>query len=288
MTRFVVALVWALALGSGVAQSILGPAALMAAPEDDGHGRYTVDYELEEGWTVSKWLAEEGVDPTHVFSLTFDMFNLKALPADLALLSNLEHLAVYVAEDEGARDVKGFEVLFKLPQLRQLRLQRLRLDSFGQMQVPAVVLHLTSLRELAIVGYQMGPLFPRIGDFQALERLNVSYGGLSSVPEALASLTTLRELGLKGNAELRALPAGMANLPDLVALNISGTGITHLPEAPGAFPALRKLILGSIGSASVTHLPAWATQRVWDKLDCRNSALQALPTCYHLSHVGSA
>ena len=281
MTRFVVALVWAVALGSGVAQPILGPAVLMAAPEPFHYGRggYAFEEELPPDWTVSKWLEEGGVDPDSVRALAFRLCALEAVPADLTLLSNLEALEIACGDGERELNVKSLEVLGKLPKLRSLELKSVSLT--GR---PQSIWKLTTLNELTIEGYALKVIPREIGAFKGLTALNLSFGGLVSLPPELATLKTLKRLNLSHNEALTALPAGMEDLPDLTFLNISGTGITHLPEGPRAFSALRSL---DVSLTSITHLPAWVTQRVWDELDCRYCALQAPPTCYHLSHIAS-
>lgn len=151
-----------------------------------------------------------------------------------------------------------------------VNLERLQLDLFGRVEVPAVCDRLVRLERVAIDC--AGPVFPStllaapnlrhldltlengevpdaIGRANGLVTLRVS--GVRTVGRGLGRLRTLRSLALAGNA-FRWLPEEIADLTALRELDLSYSAVAVLPKSVTRLHALEVL---DIGSTFIDELP---------------------------------
>ena len=208
-----------------------------------------------------------------------DLTNLRAGVFDK--LTNLTRLRLYSNKLTNLRA----GVFDKLTSLRYLTVSANELTS-----LPAGVFDkLTSLTDLDLRNnYSLGSGLPA-GVFDKLTNLtDLGLGriGLSSLPEGIYKLTKLEYLSLYGNRQLSSLPPTdftdlFAKLTSLDSLDLSGIGLSSLPEGIDKLTSLRWLYLEYNGLSS---LPAGVfdklTSLYWLSLDYNTklTCLPAIPT----------
>lgn len=104
--------------------------------------------------------------------------------------------------------------------------------------LPASIGGLTSLVRLGLKDNRLRALPPSIGQLKRLKELFLTGNELAALPEELGSCTALVKLQASHNAPLAALPASLGALPHLELLRVACCGLTEIPAAVAAAPAL--------------------------------------------------
>jgi len=68
-----------------------------------------------------------------------------------------------------------------------------------------------------------------IGDFKNLEAIHLD-GVVSELPEEISKLKDLKFLSVPNNKNLKSIPASVAQLPNLMVINVSGSPNVEIPE----------------------------------------------------------
>ncbi|KAH0777619.1 hypothetical protein KY290_009030 [Solanum tuberosum] len=170
---------------------------------------------------------------------------LKSLPEEIGDLENLE-------------DLRASYTLISRPPSFIVRLNKLKVLSFGQATsedgvffvFPLVNEGLLSLKYLDLSGCNIivGRLPEDIGSLSSLKELNLSYCNIidGGLPEDIGSLSSLEKLHLIGN-NFEHLPHSISELGALEYLDLSHCKrLTQLPEDIGCLSSLKDLHLSGI------------------------------------------
>ena len=133
------------------------------------------------------------------------------------------------------------------------RIRRIRLrGSTGRKisQLPASLMHVSSLRQLELCNHMLSALPAEVGQLYNLEKLELHNNLLSSVPSELGQLSNLQMLSLCHN-RLMHVPAELGQLSNLRVLQLSNNWLTSLPAELGQLSSLQMLHASNNWIASV-------------------------------------
>lgn len=177
--------------------------------------------------------------------LSLEGCNLRRLPPELALLSQLQELVLAWNGSNalGWQLVQNWEPLGALKALRVLDLQHCNVQA-----VPTVLASL----ELQELNLSFNPItsWEYVRELKALRRLKVQGCGLLQVPAEVAFLGTLQELDLsQQNARLRSGWVHLTGLRGLTRLALHDNGLRTVP-------ALLKRMIATLPSLQILmHAP---------------------------------
>lgn len=146
---------------------------------------------------LQTWMHENAGLFSHIVELDLSDLNLKFLPTEIDLLTELKILDL--ADNQ----------LMAIP------------DSIGK---------LTRLTDLCLRRNRLSSVPDSIGNLTNLRRLMLSNNIIRKLPDSIEKLTELRRLGLNDNL-LKELPENIGNLSQLERLNISNNQIERLPNS---------------------------------------------------------
>ncbi|MGB6269874.1 MAG: hypothetical protein WBF67_12785 [Olleya sp.] len=201
--------------------------------------------------------------------LKIDSQNLKELPEDLFLFSNLKALDI---SDNPFTDLeKLMENLTKFP-----KLELLAMSHCGIVKLPDNISLLKGLLGLSLdqniemveVNENIGKLIrlryisfrrnkklkdlPKsIGNLKCLEQINISGAGFTRIREELSLCTNLKDITANAS-RIKDLPDGIGKLKNLKKLNLAANKIEIIPESIGELDQLVDL---SLGTNDISKLP---------------------------------
>lgn len=161
------------------------------------------------------------------------------------------------------------EILFKHPQVQELKLTDLTLDA-----LPTTVWTLSELRYLYLYRNTLQSLPDEIGNLTALVMLYLSHNHLAALPESIGNLANLDRLDLERNC-LNTLPEAIGRLRRLRWLDLKGNRLSSLPETIGNLKSLEYLALST--NALKTLPEAIGECAALKHLNIANNRLSRLP-----------
>ena len=216
---------------------------------------------------------------------------LASLPPWLGKFKKLKVLAV------GGRKPRGWGPNLKQKQtpLQQQRPSRLQAKCTSGSCLPSSIGQLRNLRELQIVGMNLGALPKWVCGLTNLTALDVQANGLRELPSCLHQLTQLETLQVSRNG-LFEVPAWIGKLQMMRYLDLSFNNIGELPVALTFMHSLQSLKaegnriewmpqwLGSLGQLEVLHLHANSMKMHpcahWDDPDGAQACIHYCPMSY--------
>jgi Leucine-rich repeat (LRR) protein len=164
---------------------------------------------------IAKWPTNIK-QPEKVLAVNIDRGQLKSIPADIAILTNLNTLSV-------AR--------------------------IGVVSLPPEIKALKKLETLYMTKTDITTLPTEVGELTNLKTLDVSYSSaFNTLPASIGNLSNLTELGLSGTA-LSALPAEIGQLANLErCIHEQNYGATARNNSVEKFEVLRCIRESTIGS----------------------------------------
>lgn len=149
------------------------------------------------------------------------------------------------------------QVLQKIQEAKNYRLNKLDLTSKDLTEIPPEVCQLTWLETLNLWNNHITKIPESISRLSNLYWLNLSGNQIAEVPASINHLSNLSHLDLSGN-QLTEFPESITRLPNLVKLNLSGNQLTTIPESISHLRNLSELRLSGNQLAyipeSITHL----------------------------------
>src|SRR3990172_1275688 len=167
-----------------------------------------------------------------IITLRVVMGNLKTIPSEIRLLTQLRHLNL-----AGNQITEIPDAIRALTQLRHLELTRNLIR-----EIPDAICALTQLQQLYLANNQITAIPDAISDLTQLPHLNLNSNLITVIPGAIRALTKLTHLSLAGN-KITEIPNTISALTQLLALNLSGNQITVIPNAISALTQLQELYL---------------------------------------------
>lgn len=193
--------------------------------------------------TKSKSLEGALTHPAEVTELNLNgSHERKALPADIAKLTNLKILKLY-----------GCSLETICPEIGQLK----------------------NLEVLDLGGNYLKTLPAEIGNLPKLKELNLKRNGLTELPEEIGNLAGLTNLDLSYN-KITSLPLGFYMLKNLVILNLEWNEIKYLSQQ---VKELSKLELMSLSNNKLESLPdsLWFTPKLYTLNLYKCGAMLSIP-----------
>jgi len=201
--------------------------------------------------------------------LKIESLNLKELPQELFLFSNLKALDISNNPFENLEQL--IDDLTKFPKLELLAMRHCGIEelpdniylldnlvglSLGQnISMTEVNKNLGKLKNLRYLSFRrnkkLKDLPETIGDLKCLEQIDLSGAGFIRIREELTYCTTLKNITANAS-KIEDLPIGLGRLKDLKHLNLGANKIEILPESIGKLEQLEYL---SIGSNEIKKLP---------------------------------
>ena len=161
------------------------------------------------------------------------------------------------------------DLLCHLTSLKELDLSHNRL-----IVLPDWMSNLTSLTSLNLSDNWLIGMPDWIGNFTSLTSLNLSYNGLIGMPDWIGNLTSLTSLDLSSN-QLIGLPDWLGNFTSLTSLNLGSNRLAGLPDWLGNLTSLTSL---NLGSNRLAGLPDWLGNLTsLTSLDLSGNRLARLP-----------
>ncbi|QCX01705.1 leucine-rich repeat domain-containing protein [Aggregatimonas sangjinii] len=126
------------------------------------------------------------------------------------------------------------------------------LNGTGINILPPEIGMLKNIQVLICVCEDLKVIPSEIGQLEKLLAFSVTESKIEGLPASLNLLTQLNVLSIFNNNQFVRLPAGIGNLTNLEALNLSGNSLT---EIPAELANLTQLEILSLENNPVTHIP---------------------------------
>ena len=154
-------------------------------------------------------------------------------------------------------EIKNFQLLWSLPNLKRIRLEKISISSLCKTLVP-----LKSLRKISLFMCNIGTAFENCtiqGSYALpnLKEINIDYcNDLIELPVGLCDIVHLKKLCITNCHKLSILPKGTGKLVNLEVLRIRSC--TDLSELPDSIRSLHKLSILDISDClSISKLPKY-------------------------------
>ena len=152
-------------------------------------------------------------------------------------------------------EIKNFQLLWSLPNLKRIRLEKISISSLCETLVP-----LKSLRKISLFMCNIGKAFENCTNkvsyaLPNLEEINIDYcNDLVELPVGLCDIVHLKKLCITNCHKLAILPKGTRKLVNLENLRLRSC--TDLLELPESIRSLHKLSILDISDClSISKLP---------------------------------
>ncbi|XP_030975194.1 probable disease resistance protein At5g66900 [Quercus lobata] len=152
-------------------------------------------------------------------------------------------------------EIKNFELLWSLPNLKRIRLEKISISSLCETLVP-----LKNLRKISLFMCNIGKAFENCTNkvsyaLPNLEEINIDYcNDLVELPVGLCDIVHLKKLYITNCHKLSILPKGTGKLVNLEDLRLRSC--TDLSELPESIRSLHKLSILDISNClSISKLP---------------------------------
>ena len=152
-------------------------------------------------------------------------------------------------------EIKNFQLLWSLPNLKRIRLEKVSISSLCMTLVPV-----KSLRKISLFMCNIGKAFENCTNkvsyaLPNLEEINIDYcNDLVELPVGLCDIVHLKKLYITNCHKLSILPKGTGKLVNLEDLRLRSC--TDLSELPESIRSLHKLSILDISDClSISKLP---------------------------------
>ncbi|CAJ1942721.1 unnamed protein product [Sphenostylis stenocarpa] len=179
------------------------------------------------------------LQPNEVEVLVMNLREKKhSLPMFMKKMNKLKVLII-TNYDVGRAELKNFELLDYLSDLRRIRLEKVSIPFLSKTGVPLKNLHKCSFF-MCNVNEAFEDSTIQVSDvLPNLEEMNIDYCDMVELPDGLSDIISLKKLSITNCHKLSKLPEGIGKLVNLESLRLASC--TNLEELPDSITRLDKL-----------------------------------------------